>query len=123
MHGCRLFECAPMVKHRTSLIGVGLLAFMPIAIWPFLASDRRTQFVDAIAKVQDSVVTIKAPDAKGTDRALGTGIIIDDRGVIITAGHVVKGHNHIHVYTRGEDIGADADVIETDPKWDLSEWH
>ena len=53
---------------------------------------------------------------------LGTGVIIDPRGYILTNNHVVEGFKdgEVHVTLFGEKASLDAKVVGTDPKSDLA---
>jgi serine protease Do len=56
------------------------------------------------------------------ERSLGSGVIVDPRGYIITNDHVVKGADRIRVQLQDEPEGQlhDAKVIGTDPETDLA---
>jgi len=59
------------------------------------ALDNQTAREAAIAKVEPAVVEIIGQTAQGT--ALGSGIIVDKNGNIITNSHVVEGISTLHV--------------------------
>lgn len=56
------------------------------------------------------------------ERALGSGVIVDPRGYIVTNNHVVQGADHIRVHLTGEPeiVQHDAKVIGTDLETDLA---
>src|SRR5579883_2488541 len=51
--------------------------------------NRRTAIVEAVQKTKDSIVTVKVQ--KGRKEIIGTGVIVDERGYVITNHHVVSG--------------------------------
>lgn len=79
------------------------------------ASERQTPLVKAMQRVLPSVVSIRGektisastPQAAGTDdlrrvRGMGSGVILDPRGYILTNEHVVDGVSDIRVTTATE---------------------
>ena len=67
----------------------------------------------------DADETPDLPNAPRGQQALGSGVVIDARGLILTNAHVVDGANAIHVWTPDGDNVA-ATVIGTDPDLDLA---
>ena len=55
-------------------------------------------FTAIIDDVLQSVVSV------GTDKGLGSGAVIDDRGFIVTNYHVVNGANIIRIFTYGNEV-------------------
>src|SRR5262245_2102076 len=53
--------------------------------------SRRTPVVEATAKARPSIVTIKAQRRASARESVGTGVIVDERGYIVTCNHVVAG--------------------------------
>jgi S1-C subfamily serine protease len=128
----RLSFFAPVKRHLTVLLGV--LTFAAQAGSSPLPS-RRSDIVQVVEKVAPAVVNIAAQqtvrrraslfdefffgiDPRGrSDRAqsLGSGVIIDPKGVILTNDHVISGASRILATTKGgqelecEVIGSDAD--------------
>ncbi len=95
-------------------------------------SDRRTPIVKAIASVKDSVVNIHGQKTLGpTDEpvargeiprkvnGMGTGVIFDERGYIITNFHVVDGVQKIEV-TLADGTDYVAQPVASDPLADLA---
>ena len=88
-----------------------LVAALGVAAWdrPGTASEeRRTAMVRAVEKVRPSVVNLRGnktlrPDegpvgASGREvNGMGTGVVIDERGYILTNYHVVEGVRKIEV--------------------------
>ena len=93
---------------------------------------RRTAIVKAVERVQPSIVSIHghktvAPsaeqlaDGEGQRRVngMGTGVVIDQRGYIITNHHVVEGVSRIQV-TLSNGQTHSARLLDHDPKTDLA---
>jgi putative serine protease PepD len=74
--------------------------------------------VDAVGP---SVVTISSDVALG--RAVGTGVIVSEKGEILTNSHVVDGATTIHVRLAGETEPIDATVVASDAGNDLALLH
>ena len=96
------------------------------------ASDRRTPIVKAIANVKDSVVNIHGQKTLGPSdepiahgeiprkvNGMGTGVIFDERGYIITNFHVVDGVQKIEV-TLPRCTDHVAQFVASDPLADLA---
>lgn len=50
----------------------------------------------------------------------GSGFFVDERGLLVTAEHVVRGRSHVAVHAFGEDEARPAKVVYTDRKSDLA---
>src|SRR5258708_747348 len=96
------------------------------------ASDRNTPIVKAIANVKDSVVNIHGQKTLGAAdeptphgelprrvNGMGTGVIIDERGYVITNFHVVDGVQKIEV-TLADGTNYVAKLIASDSTADLA---
>jgi serine protease Do len=59
--------------------------------------SRHNATVKAVNKVKPSVVAIKVPGSSSNKGAVGTGVIIDERGYIVTNRHVVCGAQQVIV--------------------------
>ncbi len=69
--------------------------FLPNA---FAQYSRRTPVVEAVARSQPSIVTIKATKRSGSGReSVGTGVVVDERGYVVTCNHVVAGARELRV--------------------------
>jgi serine protease Do len=82
--------------------------------------ERKNAIVAAVAKTKDSIVTIKTVKASGAKEVVGTGVIVDERGLIITNKHVVgSGKTTIIVCLAG---GAElrGEVVAAEPRLDLA---
>ena len=107
-------------------------ALLPAAIAPpaRAGESRRTAIVQAIEKARDSVVNIHGQkliatpdeDAGGELKrvnGMGTGVIIDPRGYIVTNYHVVEGVRRIEV-TLASGRTTNATLLSHDPRTDLA---
>src|SRR5438309_1995137 len=74
---------------------------------------------DLYANVRPSIVRITGSSGRTGSGGLGSGIVIDNRGYILTNNHVVKGFDKIDV-TLSDGTAAPASVVGTDPGNDLA---
>lgn len=117
---------------RLVLAGLSLAAIMNVSQARAADDDRHTPIVRAIESVRDSVVNIHGRktlnpgedptirgDAPRLVNGMGTGVVIDERGYILTNHHVVDGVQKIQVTLAG---GTEyiAQEISTDPANDLA---
>ncbi len=131
----------PRDRHRNGLPRLGaLLVFLTLALavggqlsWADgQLSPRHTPVVRAVQQARPSVVNIQGrktvrsdtPDPHGVDpfrqvNGMGTGIIIDDRGYILTNYHVVENVDRIQV-TLADRREFVAEFIAHDPATDLA---
>jgi serine protease Do len=83
---------------------------------------RRTPIVEAVQKTRASIVTVrveKKTDTTTRKEIIGTGVIVDERGYVITNYHVVAGGDRVKVhFTDGSDLPAN--VLKEDPSHDLA---
>jgi S1-C subfamily serine protease/uncharacterized membrane protein YfcA len=97
-----------MEKHRIRIWVVLAIAWASFGTWVQAAPAVRTlerfegQVKAAIAQVRSAVVKISAVQIRGDldpipSRSIGSGIIIDARGYVITNAHVVQGAEDIRV--------------------------
>ena len=107
-------------------------ALLPAAVAPpaRAGETRRTAIVQAIEKARDSVVNIHGQklianpdDEAGAElkrvNGMGTGVIIDPRGYIVTNYHVVEGVRRIEV-TLASGRTTHATLLSHDPRTDLA---
>ena len=91
---------------------------------PAVAQDktpfaRRNPVVEAVQKTKASIVTVKVPRPGGGKDMIGTGVVIDERGLIVTNKHVVGNNPTVNVRLHdGTDLTAN--VLDADPRWDLA---
>jgi putative serine protease PepD len=71
-------------------------------------------YQSVISQVLPSVVEIRA------SRALGSGVIFDDQGNIVTNAHVVSGNTRFKVYLSGRPEPVDATLVAAYPPDDLA---
>lgn len=79
---------------------------------------RRNPIVEAVAKTRDSIVTIKVARSGAKDM-VGSGIVIDERGFIVTNRHVVGSNRTVKVILAGgkETVGT---VVAAETSLDLA---
>jgi serine protease Do len=111
--------------------GLAICCILNTTVPRALASEqRRTAIVEAVERARNSIVnihgekTIEAHDARTTEgkrrvNGMGTGVIIDERGYVITNHHVVDGVRKIMVTTSARETLV-ARLISHDPKTDLA---
>ena len=76
--------------------------------------------VKAYQAVRSSIVRVRATlDEEGPQRATGSGVVIVDKGVILTSLHVVSGANRVRVQFE-DGLEADADIVSRQPEMDLA---
>ena len=76
--------------------------------------------VKAYQAVRSSIVRIRATvDEDQAHRATGSGVVIVDKGVILTSLHVVSGASRVRVQFE-DGMEADADIISKQPDMDLA---
>ncbi|MEI7685298.1 MAG: trypsin-like peptidase domain-containing protein [Planctomycetota bacterium] len=81
--------------------------------------DRRNATVTAVANTKNSIVTIKMVKANGTKDVVGTGVIVDERGLIVTNKHVVgKGLNILVCLADKTELAGD--VLMSEGRFDLA---
>ncbi len=127
----------PIVRHRSVRFLALLVLFSSVtwicaSPWALSSNLRRTAIVEAVAAARPAVVNIHGRktvpveyDAHGAVESgsqvngMGTGIVIDERGYIITNYHVVEGVSSIRV-TMADETTITAQLIANDPKTDLA---
>lgn len=81
--------------------------------------ERRNAIVTAVANSKQSIVTIKSVRANGTKEVAGTGVIVDERGLIITNKHVVgTGRGLLIRLADGTELSGD--VLMSEARFDLA---
>jgi serine protease Do len=116
---------------RLIKLGICAVALAIPALTSFAASVRETPTVRAIQKARRSVANIHSekitegggslfsPDRSRKVNGMGTGVVIDERGYIVTNHHVVDGVNSLRV-TIGDGSTYTAKVVSYDRKHDLA---
>src|SRR5262245_59150592 len=82
-------------------------------------STRETPTVLAVRKVRDSIVSLKVAKPNARKDIVGTGVIIDERGYLITNRHVVKDATKIRV-SLADGPTFDGEVDFDEPNFDLA---
>jgi len=80
--------------------------------------SRRNPIVQAIHKTKEAIVTVKVPRTGAKD-AVGSGVVIDERGYIITNRHVVGAAKNPRVHLHDGAV-CDAEVVFAEARWDLA---
>ncbi len=128
-----MHEPRPRPDRRATALCLALAGLVVAAALPLAASEfRRSPIVKAVQDAEPSVVnihgrkTVKAenasfgtPDAIRQVNGMGTGIVIDRRGYILTNYHVVEGVSNIQV-SLADGKETVARLISHDPKTDLA---
>ncbi|MCE9630805.1 MAG: trypsin-like peptidase domain-containing protein [Planctomycetia bacterium] len=112
-------------------------AFLPLVLFAVAAfagpsaeaESRRTAIVQAIESQRDSVVNIHGQKIVGGDagdesqlrrvNGMGTGVVVDPRGYVVTNYHVVEGVRRIEV-TLASGKTTSATLVSHDPRTDLA---
>jgi serine protease Do len=83
--------------------------------------SRKTPITEAVEKTRTSIVTIKVERQGnwGRNEVVGTGVIIDDRGYIVTNCHVVSGADKVSIQL-SDDSEITAKVFAEDAAHDLA---
>jgi serine protease Do len=79
---------------------------------------RRTPIVDAVQKILPAVVTVKVQKSDGGE-VIGTGILVDERGYVVTNHHVITGYKQVTAYLNDSTRLATSVLLE-DPAHDLT---
>lgn len=83
---------------KWSLCAVSCVLILLLSLNVRAQHSRRSPIVEAVQKTRESIVTIKTLRADGSDGTTGTGVVIDERGFLVTSRHVIanaakiKGH-------------------------------
>jgi serine protease Do len=80
---------------------------------------RRSPVVAAVAKTKTSIVCIRVPRPGGGKDMIGTGVIVDPSGVVVTNRHVVGGNRSATVCLHDQTT-LKADVVAADAGCDLA---
>ena len=90
---------------RINLFSVSFLLFSSFSLWADDESARYTPQVRAVYKAMPSTVVISTTPVKNSDgtvikpKILGTGVIVDSDGYILTSEHVVHGYLDLDIVT------------------------
>jgi putative serine protease PepD len=81
--------------------------------------SQRQDVSELYARVKPSVVEINAANSRSTAGSLGSGIVLDKEGHILTNNHVIRGFDQIDV-GMADGTAVTAKIIGTDPGNDLA---
>ncbi len=81
--------------------------------------SRRSPVVEAVRKTRASIVCIRVPRPGGGNDMIGTGVIVDERGIIVTNRHVVGAHRTATVCL-SDDRTMTGEVLVADAARDLA---
>ena len=84
------------VRRALAMLAVAFVV-NPAAATETGSFSRRNPVVSAVQKTRDRIVTIKVPSA-GTRDTVGTGVIVDERGFVVTNRHVVGAARTLKVH-------------------------
>lgn len=117
--GVGLFSGWVYGSRNTNAGNVAPLTVPTTTVPPVTASGNSLEAMReaAIVKVRPSVVQVNVVTASGS--GLGSGVILDSRGYIITNNHVITGAQHIQV-TLYDGISVPAQLVGTDALDDLA---
>lgn len=115
------------MRHPVSALAVALLtaaAFVPSSraqefAEPPRSYDRRNAVVQAVRKTKAAVVTVRVPRPGGGKDLIGTGVIIDERGYLLTNRHVVGASRRVKV-TLHDGTDLLAEVVAAEARCDLA---
>jgi len=109
--------------HRLPLRSAVVCATLLFAASPAVHAQyaRRTAIVEAVDKTKDGIVTLKVTKSSdwGKRNVVGTGVIVDERGYVITNAHVVDSASKI-VATLADKTTLDVRVHAELPRYDLA---
>jgi len=132
---------------RTYIRNLLLVSLLGLCVTDVVAHDRRTAVVETVAEAGPAVVNIRteqivqrrsspffgfgdsffdeffnqfAPSRSYRTQALGSGAIIDPRGILVTNAHVVEKASKIYVALPGERKEREAVLVGIDPATDLA---
>jgi serine protease Do len=111
------------MRHPSRCVAI-LLATLFVAQATFAQSDnqpfsRRNPVVEAVNKTKSSIVCVRITRQSGVKETAGTGVIIDERGLVITNNHVV-GKNRSVIIRMHDGVELSGDVIIAEARYDLA---
>jgi serine protease Do len=83
------------------------------------AFARRNPVVEAVQKTKSSIVCVRVPRPNGAKDMVGTGVVIDERGFIITNRHVVGSSAQVKIHLNDNTV-LDGEVLLAEASWDLA---
>ncbi len=107
-----VYRCPVIALVLLGLAGQGFSSDKHIPV------SRRTPIVEAVVKTKASVVTVKVP-RQGLKDLVGTGVLVDERGYIITNRHVVGPAKQVTIVLL-DNTELQGQVVVGDPGTDLA---
>ncbi|HYV39514.1 MAG TPA: trypsin-like peptidase domain-containing protein [Gemmataceae bacterium] len=105
---------------RASFAAIAALLSLAACQADAQTTTRDNAIVKAVRKVKPSIVAIKVPGANPSNKGMvGTGVIIDERGYIVTNRHVIAGAKEVFVRL-ADDTELPAQIIVADKDTDLA---
>jgi serine protease Do len=83
------------------------------------AFPRRNPITEAVAKTKPAVVTVRVPRPSGGKDYVGTGVIVDERGYILTNRHVVGAARKVKIDLH-DNTTVSGDVVFAEAAYDLA---
>lgn len=110
-----VWACALMAGLCAAVSGAGTEKSPSEKVAPFA---RRNPITEAVQKTKKAIVTVKVPRASGKDM-VGTGVIFDESGYILTNKHVVAAARKVKIQLHdGETLPGT--VVVAEPAYDLA---
>jgi S1-C subfamily serine protease len=81
-----------------------------------------SNIADLFEQVRPSIVQINGQSTRNSSSGLGSGVVLDTQGHILTNDHVVQGADQISVVF-GDDVSYNATVVGADPHNDIAVLH
>jgi serine protease Do len=113
-----------MRMHSSVTRGFAALLLAALLVPMAAATDpepfsRRSPVVEAVQKTKSSIVCIRVPRPGGGKDMIGSGVIVDERGIIVTNRHVV-GANKTATVCLHDGTTVTGEVLAGDPRCDLA---
>lgn len=83
---------------------------------------RRNPTTEAFQKTKTSIVTVLVPRPSGGKDIVGTGVIFDERGYLVTNRHVVDRVKRVKIQLHDGEVVL-GEVVMAEPAWDLAVVH
>jgi serine protease Do len=101
-------------------LAMGLALFWPVLQARGQSESRVNATVKAIRKIKPSIVAIKVPGSNASQkRTVGTGVVVDERGYILTNRHVVADAKTV-IVRLSDDSELPAQIVVADKNTDLA---
>src|SRR5437016_10325840 len=112
----RLFPSRSAAALAAILLFVSINISSAIEPAPF---SRRNPVTEAVQKTKSAIVTVRVPRPGGGKDLVGTGVIVDERGIIVTNRHVVGSCQQPKVRLNDGTL-VSAEVVFAEARWDLA---